>query len=176
MEPRGSAGARRRLSEIQSQLLSARHAARLTQEMISDVLGVSSRTLRDWERDHDTPSLKHLISWAYALGFRLTIVDPSRPSKTSPVALEDGESLELHELRRLAAPLASKRRARELSPGDLALLLGVSRSSVRRWEDGQKFPRPVALIAWANRLKCSVRLERVAPSYIDSANPDQDSD
>ena len=176
MEPRGSAGARRRLSEIHSQLLSARHAARLTQEMISDLLGVTSRTLRDWERDRDTPSLKHLISWAYALGFRLMVVDPSRPSRLSPVALKDDESLELHELRRLATPLAANRRARELSPGDLALLLGVSRSSVRRWEDGEKFPRPVALIAWASRLKCSVRLERIAPPDSVSGDPDQDSD
>ena len=161
MEPRGSARARRRLSEIQSQLLSARRTSRLTQEVLSDRLGVASRSLRDWEKSYDTPSLKHLIAWADALGFRLVIVDPLRDSELPPVALEEDEPFEVHEMRRLAHPLESSRRTRGLSQGDLALLLGVSRSSVQRWEDAEKFPRPSTLIAWANRLNCSVKLDPV---------------
>jgi len=164
MEPRGSAGARRRLHEIQSQLLSARRAAMVTQLALSDVVGVASRSLRDWEKGHDTPSLRHLINWADALGFRLVIVDALMSLKNSPLALHEDEPFEIHELRRLAQPLEYTRRARELSQGDLALLLGVSRSSIQRWEDAEKFPRPTTLIAWAGRLKCTVKL---APVTID---------
>lgn len=161
MEPRGSAGARRRLNEIQSQLLSARHDAGLTQLTLSALVGVASRSLRDWEKGRDTPSLRHLINWAHALKFRLAIVDPSRNRRYSPAASDDDAPFEIHELRRLAMPLESIRRERDLSQGDLALLLGVSRSSVQRWEDAEKFPRPTTLIAWAGRLKCAVRLDPV---------------
>jgi len=164
------------LSEIQSQLLSARLALLIQQQTLSDWLGVASRTLRDWEKGYDTPSLKHLIGWARHLGLRLIIMDPLGSPDASPAVPEDCEPFELIEMRRLALPLERSRRARELSQGDLALLLGVSRSTVQRWEDVEKFPRPIALIAWASRLKCSVRLERIAPSYSDSARPDEDSD
>ncbi|MEY9931144.1 transcriptional regulator with XRE-family HTH domain [Catenulispora sp. GP43] len=161
MEPRGSTGARRRLNEIQSQLLSARHDAGLTQLTLSALVGVASRSLRDWEKGRDTPSLRHLINWANALEFRLAIVDPLTNTPHSPVASQDDDPFEIHELRRLTMPLESIRRQRELSQGDLALLLGVSRSSVQRWEDAEKFPRPATLIAWAGRLKCAVRLDHV---------------
>ena len=161
MELRGSAGARRRLGEMQSQLLSARHAASLPQQTLSDALGVAARTLRDWEKGYDTPSLKHLITWADALGFRLVVVDPLEGSDQEVVEAEDGEPFERHEMRRLTRPLWTRRRARRLSQGDLALLLGVSRASVQRWEDADKFPRPIALIAWAGRLECSIELDRV---------------
>lgn len=160
MELRGGAGARRRLTEIQSQLLAARHSAGLAQQTLSEFLGVASRTLRDWEKGYDSPSLKHLIGWAYALEFRIAIVDPPAIPELAPVALQDGESLELHEMRRLTRPLWRRRRERKLSQGDLALLLGVSRSSIQRWEDSEKFPQPVALIAWAGRLEYSVELNQ----------------
>jgi transcriptional regulator with XRE-family HTH domain len=160
MELRGGAGARKRLTEIQSQLLAARHAAGLAQQTLSEWLGVASRTLRDWEKGYDSPSLKHLIGWAYALGFRLAIVDPPTRPELSPVELQNGESFELHEMRRLTRPLWTRRRERKLSQSDLALLLGVSRSSIQRWEDSEKFPQPVALIAWAGRLEYSVELNQ----------------
>lgn len=160
MELRGGAGARRRLNEIQSQLLAARHHTGLAQQTLSERLGVASRTLRDWEKGYDSPSLKHLISWAYLLGFRLVIVDPVIGLECAPVVLKRGETLELHEMRRLTEPLKIRRKERKLSQGDLALLLGVSRASIQRWEDSEKFPQPIALIAWAGRLEYSVELNQ----------------
>lgn len=160
MDLRGSARALRRLSEIQAQLLSARHAAKMSQQSLSDQLHVASRTLRDWEKGYDTPSMKHLITWAHLLGFRLVIVDPLESSEPAPVELESDESFLHHEMRRLVEPLWRNRKARNLSQRDLALLLGVSRASVQRWEDSEKFPRPIALIAWAGRLDCSVALNQ----------------
>lgn len=160
MELRGGAGARRRLGEIQAQLLSARQTARLPQQTLSERLGVASRTLRDWEKGYDTPSLRHLIFWAYALGFRLVIVDQPRSAGPPPFEQEVEDSFELREMRRLAHPLRCRRKASKLSQADLALLLGVSRASIQRWEDVEKFPRPIALIAWAGRLDCSVELNQ----------------
>lgn len=160
MELRGNARARRRLGEIQSQLWSARQAAKLQQQVLSDLLGVASRTLRNWEKGYDSPSLRHLITWAHALGFRLAIVDPPESPELSPVTLENGETFELHEMRRLAEPLWIKRRELRLTQDDLALLVGVSRSSIRAWEEAEKFPQPVALIAWASRLEYSVELNQ----------------
>lgn len=160
MELRGGAGARRRLGEIQAQLLSARQTAKLPQQTLSERLAVASRTLRDWEKGYDTPSLRHLIVWAYALEFRLVIVDPPRSSERPHFEQKVEESFELREMRRLAHPLWCRRKALKLSQTDLALLLGVSRASVQRWEDVEKFPRPIALIAWAGRLDCSVELNQ----------------
>ncbi|MEZ0113605.1 transcriptional regulator with XRE-family HTH domain [Catenulispora sp. EB89] len=176
MELRGGSGARKRLTEIQSQLLTTRHTAGLAQQTLSEWLGVASRTLRDWEKGYDSPSLKHLISWAYALSFRLAIVDPLISSEFSPVILENGESFELHEMRRLTRPLCFRRKERRLSQGDLALLLGVSRSSIQRWEDSEKFPQPVALIAWAGRLEYSVELNQ-ATNVVDAPRlrPDEEA-
>lgn len=168
MEVRGGAGARRRLNEIQAQLLSARHATGLTQQALSERLGVATRTLRNWEKSYDTPSLKHLISWARALGFRLVIGDSHNGAEPTPAVLAEGETFEVHELRRLTEPLGARRRAGNLSQVDLALLLGVSRSSMQRWEEAEKFPQPVALIAWANRLECIVELNQATNS---GANP-----
>lgn len=160
MELRGGAGTRRRLGEIQAQLLSARQTAKLPQRTLSERLGVASRTLRDWEKGYDTPSLRHLILWAHALEFRLVIVDPLSSAQPPSFEQKFEESLELRELRRLAYPLWRRRKARKLSQADLALLLGVSRASVQRWEDAEKFPRPIALIAWAGRLDYSVALDQ----------------
>jgi len=40
--------------------------------------------------------------------------------------------------------------------------IGVVHTSVRRWEQARNFPRPVALVAWADRLGCTISLEEVA--------------
>ncbi|WP_194910350.1 helix-turn-helix domain-containing protein [Catenulispora rubra] len=167
MQLRRATGSRRRLTEIQSELLVARRTAGLAQLTLSDWLGVASRTLRDWEKGYDSPSLRHLIGWAYALEFRLAAVDQLKTPELLPVMLEDGESLELHEMRRLTQLLRTKRRERKISQGDLALLLGVSRSSIQRWEDSEKFPQPIALIAWAGRLEYSVELNQ-ATNVVDA--------
>lgn len=175
MDLRGSAAAGRRLNEIQSQLLSARHAVKLPQQTLSDLLGVAARSLRDWEKGYDTPSMKHLITWADLLGFRLVVVDPLRSSEPAPVELESDKSILQHEMQRLVEPLRSKRKAQKLSQSDLAFLLRVSRASVQRWEDAEKFPRPIALIAWADRLGCSLELNQ-ATNVAGEPRPEPEND
>jgi transcriptional regulator with XRE-family HTH domain len=157
---RVTAAAQRRLSEIQSRLLLARRTAELSQEKVSTRAKVSSRALQDWEKGFDSPNLDHLISWAYELGFRLALEDPSgTDTQLPPLGPEADESWETSEMRRLVLPLRSRRLGWKLSQADLGLLIGVSRSSLQRWEDVQMFPRSLALIVWASRLEFTVDLQ-----------------
>ncbi|WP_194892262.1 helix-turn-helix transcriptional regulator [Catenulispora pinisilvae] len=158
MALRVNAAAQRRSNAIQSQLLAARETTGLSRESLSEVLEVSNRTLRDWERRYESPSFTNLLRWAHELGFRLAIVDrqggPEPPCPTP----EDGAPWEVQEIRRLAPPLKSRRLARKISQTDLGLIIGVSRSSLQRWEDGEQLPRLIALIVWADRLDLTVEL------------------
>jgi transcriptional regulator with XRE-family HTH domain len=157
-----TASAQRRLREIQTQLLLARRAAELSQTALSSLAGVSTRALQAWEKGFDAPNLDHLLAWARELGFRIVITESSAESTSpSPVELQVGDTWEAREMRRLALPLRARRRGRKLSQADLGLLIGVSRSSLQRWEDGYMFPRSIALIVWADRLGCGVELESV---------------
>ncbi|WP_370378793.1 helix-turn-helix transcriptional regulator [Catenulispora sp. GAS73] len=66
----------------------------------------------------------------------------------------------LHETRRLAVPLWKRRKQRGFSQTDFARLLGVSRSSVQRWEE-DGCCQPLAMIAWARCLDFSIGLRHV---------------
>lgn len=143
---------------MQSQLLAARQAAGLSREALGRVLSVSSRTLQDWEKCYDSPSLTHLFRWARELGFRIGIVDRLAEPESPPATPDDDAPWELQEMRRLAPPLKSRRMARKISQTDLGLIVGVSRSALQRWEDNEQLPRVIALIVWADRLDFVVEL------------------
>jgi transcriptional regulator with XRE-family HTH domain len=159
---RVNAAVQRRSNAIQLQLLAAREAAGLSRETLSEILKVSNRTLRDWERRYDSPSFTNLLKWARELGFRLAIVDRLGEPEPFPAAPEDGAPWEVQEMRRLAPPLKSRRLARKISQTDLGLIIGVSRSSLQRWEDGEQLPRLIALIVWADRLDLALELHPLA--------------
>lgn len=149
---------RRRLGAIQQQLEAARKAAGTEQHVLAVSVGVSDRTLRGWERCYDIPSMPNLIRWARLLGFRLALMDRRGAVMLPPVSLPSGESLVEHELRRFAGALKARREDREISQTDLSLIVGVSRSSLQRWEDGLQDPIVLSLMAWADRLGCTVDL------------------
>jgi transcriptional regulator with XRE-family HTH domain len=159
---RVNAAVQRRSNAIQSQLLMAREAAGLPREVLSELLHVSSRTLRDWERRYESPSFTNLLHWARELGFGLAIVDRLGDPEPLPAAPEDDAPWEVQEMRRLAPQLKSRRLARKISQTDLGLIVGVSRSSLQRWEDGEQLPRLIALILWADRLDLAVELHPLA--------------
>jgi transcriptional regulator with XRE-family HTH domain len=157
---RVNAAVQRRSNAIQLQLLAAREAAGVSREELSKTLRVSNRTLRDWERRYESPSFTNLLNWARELGFRLAIVDRLGSSELSPITgQDDGAPWEVQEMRRLTPPLKSRRLARRISQTDLGLIVGVSRSSLQRWEDGEQLPRLIALIVWADRLDLAVELQ-----------------
>lgn len=149
---------RRRLAGIQHRLLAARRAARLSQEKLAESLDVSSRTLRDWEKCYDHPSVAHLIDWARVLGFRLVLLELETGPVLPPVSLEPGQSLVEHEIGRMAVRLKATRRERRISQSDLALIVGVTRSTLQGWEDRVRPPVALHLIAWSDRLGYTVGL------------------
>lgn len=157
-----NAAVQRRSNAIQSQLLTAREASGLTREALSERLNVSSRTLRDWERRYESPSFTNLLHWARELRFRLAIVDRLGGSEPSAPVRDDEAPWEVQEMRRLAPQLKARRLDRRISQTDLGLIVGVSRSSLQRWEDGEQLPRLIALIVWADRLDLVVELHPLA--------------
>ncbi|MBS2554086.1 transcriptional regulator [Catenulispora sp. NL8] len=156
---RVNAAAQRRLNAIQGQLLAARLAAKMSQEALGEVLGVTSRSLRDWEKHYDSPSLGHAFDWAQRLGFRLALADRLVEATAFPVEVKHHHIWQMQEYRLLAPFLKARRRARKISQTDLGLIVGVTRSTLQRWEDGEQFPRLIGLIVWADRLDYSVELQ-----------------
>ena len=153
-----SPAVRRRLGTIQRQLLAARRSTGLHQQALAELLGVSTRTLRDWERRYDHPSTPNLIGWTYAVGFRLVFTELEGGGVRAPVSLGPGESFVEHEVRRLTVLLKARREEREISQTDLSLLIGVGRSSLQRWEYGGQTPMALYLISWSDRLGYTVGL------------------
>jgi len=147
------AGAARSVGLMQAELLAARTGAGIGQQELARHLGVTPRSLRDWEKAYDVPSTRHFLGWAGRLGRRLTLVESQETPGILPVVrLDDGEAWERHETRRLVAVLRARREERGWTQTDMGLLLGVSRSSVQRWEDVEKSPQAISLAAWAHRL------------------------
>lgn len=56
------------LKDVVKQLVDARHAAGMTQEMLNDDLGVADRLVNKWECGIKSPSGFVLYCWADALG------------------------------------------------------------------------------------------------------------
>ncbi|WP_230420543.1 helix-turn-helix domain-containing protein [Catenulispora pinistramenti] len=109
--------------------------------------------MRDWEKQYDNPSTAHLIGWAYEFGDRLVLRVPKVVPELPPVVLLPGETTFVeHEVRRLAATLKARRKVLKLSQTGLGRLVGVGRSSLQRWEDGQDSPTALNLIMWATVL------------------------
>ena len=158
---RAGAAESQQLKYMQLGLADTRVKTRVKQQDLARYLGVVDRSLRDWEKAYDSPSTPHLIGWAGALGYRFILVEADvDPEALPPVCLCDGETWVLHEIRRLIAVLRTNRQARRWSQTDLALLLRVSRASVQRWEDREKWPRPLPLLVWAGRLDYRLTLIR----------------
>ncbi|WP_438939723.1 helix-turn-helix domain-containing protein [Catenulispora pinisilvae] len=143
---------------MQRQVAVARQGTGLDRQAVAELLGVSGRTVRDWERCYEHPGTPYLVAWAYMFGLRLAVMEPNAPRRPVPVSLEPGELLVDHELRPIAVQLKQRREVREISQTDLAGMVGVSRSSLQRWEDDAQTPGALLLITWAGRLGCRVAL------------------
>lgn len=149
----------RQLKKIQTQLCEARGEAGIEQGVVAERLKVRGRTLRDWERSYDSPSTPHLIEWAREYGCRLVFVDSERKFTLPPVSLKDGESFVEHEVRRLVAPMKARRNETGLSRADASILVGVSRTSMQCWEDGEQTPMAIVLIGWGLLFRLRLKLE-----------------
>jgi transcriptional regulator with XRE-family HTH domain len=151
----------KRAKAIQSQLLAARLAAEIPQEAVADALDISPRTLRNWENSYASPSLEHALGWAREMSLRFVLKDRIGRPVFSPAAPDGDVSWEKREMWRLAQPMKARREARWISQADLGLMVGTTRSTIRRWEDLAHPPRMIALIAWSDRLGFTLGLEPV---------------
>jgi len=150
--------AKQAFERIVGALRSARVDAGLSQAALSSGLPVRGRAISDWESGITDPTLEHLLQWSRDLGCRLVIVAPGGDPRQGFSCPRIGETWELFERRRLAAPLRNRRVALNLIQRKLGGLVGVSRDSIQRWELARVPPRPIALVVWAQKLGYSVDL------------------
>lgn len=137
----------------------------LPQQRLATMLGVSTRTVQDWEAAQDAPTVRHLIAWAHLLALRIAVVDGLDRQIRCPLVRERGEEYEVFETRRLAAILRDLREAvPRLTQREVARLAGVSRLSILRWENLETFPRTTGLVRWAHALDCRIRLVPLRPA------------
>lgn len=155
--------AKRTLAQVTGDLRSARLDAGISQNALSAGLPVRGRAISEWENGAMEPTLCHLIQWARELDRRLVIVGPDGSLRNAPFRSRAREPWESFERRRLASPLRIRREALGMAQAGLGQLIGVSRDSISRWELVHVAPRPIALIVWAQKLKCSVAVRPVTP-------------
>ncbi|MEY9854893.1 transcriptional regulator with XRE-family HTH domain [Catenulispora sp. GAS73] len=119
---------------------------------LSARLGVTVSTLSDWEAGRDAPTLLHLIRWALMFDLRLVICG------------EDGDyplpelGDEAYEARRLLHALGDIRRGLSVTQLRLSERLGVTETTIHRWEHALRHPRMLSLMRWAHELGCVIQL------------------
>jgi transcriptional regulator with XRE-family HTH domain len=150
--------AERILAGIISSLRSARRSAGLSQNALSERLPVRGRAISEWETGAAEPTLENLIRWSFELDRPLVITNHNSEPINGPRRQLPGESWEIFERRRLAAPLRNRRLALGMTQEELGELVGVSRDSVQRWELVCVPPRPISHVVWAQKLGYSLAL------------------
>lgn len=152
------------LAGIVDDLRSVREDAGLSQNGLAARLPVRGRAVSEWETGAVEPTLGHLIQWSRELGRRLVIISANGETLAGPRRPMAGESWEVFERRRLAVPLRNRRLAVGLTQGELGEQVGVSRDSIQRWELVRVPPRPIALIAWTQKLNYRLALQAIGVS------------
>jgi DNA-binding XRE family transcriptional regulator len=132
-------------------------ATRTSQEALAARIGVSDRILRHWEKLAGEPSLAHCITWAFHVRRRLVLRDRLGEVTYVPSG-PDSLDWQRQEFRRWAALLKARRRSRGISQTDTGLIVGVSRTTLQRWEDGLTTPTMIRMLVWADRLDFTLDL------------------
>jgi transcriptional regulator with XRE-family HTH domain len=125
---------------------------------LAERLGVHPTTVSGWVED--VPTVQHLICWAAAVGLRLEI--EGGPAVDVPADdAYPGPALVATELSRLAGVLRLKREAGGRTQSAVAASLGVSETTVLRWERLWRVPYLAVFVAWSGDLGCSVEARAV---------------
>jgi len=150
--------ARSNLAVLLGELVAARRSRTLSQRRLSARLGLTEIVVGRWEAGTDLPSTDNLVRWSHELGYSLAILDPAgRLIAEAPTRAEQ-EAFEAYELRRLAAALRRARTEGGFTQKALSAALGISEWTTMMWESGQRQPRILHLISWADRLGCRLVL------------------
>ncbi|MEY9857627.1 transcriptional regulator with XRE-family HTH domain [Catenulispora sp. GAS73] len=146
------------LSGVIDSLYRARSDAGITQRELSEALPVWHSAVSDWEKGINAPTLNHLIEWPRPLGLQLVVEGRHGEIWHDSVRRLPRDSWLLLERRRLAWTLRDRRKASNMYVATLAELVGVSGSSIQKWEKAAMAIRPIALMVWAHALGCRVVL------------------
>ena len=151
--------ANRAFVQLVGELTLVRRRARISQTALSSRVGVRGKSISEWENLRSGPTLVNLTRWSGGLGRRFVIVGPDcEVLSPEPPSVLPNETRDTFDLRRLAGPLKSRRKALGLSQKDVGRFVGVSGSAISYWELTRIPPRPIAQIVWAHKLGCSVAL------------------
>lgn len=129
-------------------LRAARKAAGITQKEVADICGVAESTVRHWEAGRQSP--KGQTELDRTLMFIETAErDPMAAKQLPRVRFNPGQVMSGAEIRELRERLG-------LTAAEMAHRLGVSETTMSRWETGKNAPSPTAMQALA-------ALEQTAP-------------
>lgn len=131
------------------QLIGARREAlQLSRQTLAEMVGVSCRTISNWELGHRRPSPRHLRALATALEIPVEQLAAclARDPGVSPLgALIDRRRIELG-----------------ISSSELAREIGATEATLSRWVNGHHRPRPESLRRLAHALQVSTDTLRLA--------------
>ena len=120
-----------------SRLRALRKKAGLSQEELADVLGISYMTVRRWEAGKASPRVEDVPSIAQALG------------------VPDADLLDTNASIPFGANLKALRKKAGLTQSQLADLIGVHETTIRRWENNGDSPRAEDISSLAKALGVS---------------------
>ncbi|MFL6112958.1 MAG: helix-turn-helix domain-containing protein, partial [Catenulispora sp.] len=165
MAPLADAAVQRELAILTNPLTRARSdRGDFPQHRLAAMLGVSTSSVIGWESGQESLTVHHLILWARALTLKVVIVNAAGTRIRCPLSREPGEAWADYELRGLTVVLHAVRNAYpKLSQFEVADRAGVSRRSIRRWENLESPPRTLGFIRWTMALECRARLAPLRP-------------
>ena len=145
------------LTPLARRLRAARERTRLAQQAVAKHLGVTAQTVRNWEASRYEPDLTRISALASLYGIpveRLTADSPPLRHSDPSVRIKVDPHL-----------LAQARKDAGLTLTDASKRSGVSRTSIRRYENGGARPTRAAL--WRLALTYGK-----PPSWLDPDHPD----
>lgn len=137
------------LANLLSPLADARRHTHLSLPEVAARLGMSAKSVRDWEAGIAMPSLPALLKWARSMAAVPVLCDASTGERAAP-APPDGDvpSLCAH----LVARAAARREELGISRVQVARVAGVSASAVYWWDTGRALPPVPRALAYLHRV------------------------
>lgn len=141
----------------------------MRREQLAVALGMSAVTVAKWELINGLPTARGLILWADALGLRLVLFDPSglcvqETQRKGGLTPDDIICI-------LMSLLAAERNRTGITHQQVARHIGVNTATIYRWEHDAAGIRTRSLLAWAECLGYTVRLEKSTAKLLHVSRP-----
>jgi DNA-binding XRE family transcriptional regulator len=133
----------------------------MNQTILAQNLGVSRRSIVEWEHVRTVPNIRLFIQWAQVLGFRLQVWELHTGDRYAMTVSSGDESFEVRESAFLVDVLRQLRAGHRITQEVLADRLGMTAWSISRYELAREQPHMITLIAWCAALGCNILLVRM---------------